>query len=109
LRIKGWLGRADQTTKIKGMFVHPGQIQEIIKKHPQIDKVRVIVSGNIGSEEMTVHCVLKDNDPTNLDTLNAAIVQSTRDITKLRAKVCFENSDSLPSDGKLIEDARTYV
>ena len=109
IRIKGWLGRADQTTKIKGMFVHPGQVQEIIKKHPQINKARVIVSGNIGNEVMTIHCELEDVASSDLDALNKAIVQSTRDITKLRAKVCFENSNFLPTDGKLIEDARTYA
>ena len=91
------------------MFVHPGQVQEIIKKHPQINKARVIVSGNIGNEVMTIHCELEDVASSDLDALNKAIVQSTRDITKLRAKVCFENSNFLPTDGKLIEDARTYA
>ena len=109
LRIKGWLGRADQTTKIKGMFVHPGQVQEIIRKHPEINKARVIVSGNIGSEEMTMHCELKNGTQCDLDALCTAITQSTRDVTKLRAKVQFENSDTLPTDGKLIEDKRTYA
>ena len=109
LRIKGWLGRADQTTKIKGMFVHPGQVQEIIKKHPEISKARVVVSGNIGNEEMTVYCELKDATTCDLTALNAAIIQSTRDVTKLRAVVSFENSNALPTDGKLIEDARTYA
>ena len=109
LRIKGWLGRADQTTKIKGMFVHPGQVQEIIKKHPEISKARVIVSGNIGNEEMTLHCELKDGAECDLDKLANAITQSTRDVTKLRATVRFETCNALPADGKLIEDARTYA
>lgn len=109
LRIKGWLGRADQTTKIKGMFVHPGQVQEIIKKHPQISKARVVVSGNIGSEEMNLLCELKDGLNCDINDLNQAIVQTTRDVTKLRAIVSFKSRDTLPTDGKLIEDARTYA
>ena len=111
LRIKGWLGRADQTTKIKGMFVHPGQVQEIVRKHPQIERARVVVSGNIGNEEMSVLCELKVNTYTvsDLTALNAAIVQSTRDITKLRATVRFTDQNTLPVDGKVIEDARTYI
>lgn len=109
LRIKGWLGRADQTTKIKGMFVHPGQVQEIIKKHPEINKARVVVSGNIGEETMTLRCELKEEIKQDLNALQEAIIQSTREVTKLRAKVTFEDANSLPSDGKLIEDARTYA
>ena len=109
LRIKGWLGRADQTTKIKGMFVHPGQVQEIARKHPEISKARVVVSGNIGSEVMTLHCELKEGLNPNLTQLEQALVQSTRDVTKLRANVSFEGSNTLPSDGKLIEDVRTYA
>ena len=107
LRIKGWLGRADQTTKIKGMFVHPGQVQEILKKHPQISKARVVVSGNIGAENMAFDCELHDFKNANTD-LNNAIIQSVRDITKLRASVNFRATNTLPNDGKLIEDARSY-
>lgn len=109
LRIKGWLGRADQTTKIKGMFVHPGQVQEIAKKHPEIAKARVVVTGNIGSEIMTLHCELKEGLHTDLSALEASIVQSMRDVTKLRGRVSFEGHNTLPSDGKLIEDVRTYA
>lgn len=107
LRIKGWLGRADQTTKIKGMFVHPGQVQEIIKKHPEISKAKVVVTGNIGNEEMTIHCELKDQTE-NSELLSQAIIQSTRDVTKLRTLVQFEKTGALADDGKLIVDARTY-
>lgn len=109
IRIKGWLGRADQTTKIKGMFVHPGQIQDIVKRHPEISKVRVVVSGNIGNEEMTVHCELKNDTKCDLSKLETEIAQSTREVTKLRANVLFKEMNSLPADGKLIEDARTYA
>ncbi len=93
------------------MFVHPGQVQEIVRKHPQIERARVVVSGNIGNEEMSVLCELKVNTDTvsDLTALNAAIVQSTRDITKLRATVRFTDQNTLPVDGKVIEDARTYI
>jgi phenylacetate-CoA ligase len=107
LRIKGWLGRADQTTKIKGMFVHPSQVHEIVKKHPQIKRAKIIVSGTIGAEEMTVHCILHEAQE-NLSELNAAIVQSTREVTKLRATICFANEQNFPEDGKVIVDERTY-
>jgi phenylacetate-CoA ligase len=107
LRIKGWLGRADQTTKIKGMFVHPNQVMEIVKKHAQVAKARVVVSGNIGSEQMTLLCELKAEATSELDALNQAIVNSTKELTKLRAQVSFV--DTLPSDGVWIEDARTYA
>ncbi len=109
LRIKGWLGRADQTTKIKGMFVHPGQVAEIARKHPEISKARVVVSGNIGSEVMTFHCELKEESHADLTALKEAIIQSTRDVTKLRADVSFEGNNTLPADGKFIEDVRTYA
>ncbi len=108
LRIKGWLGRADQTTKIKGMFVHPGQVQEIIRKNPSIKKARLMVTGAIGNEVMTLFCELKEETQEDVSILNTAIVQSIRDVTKLRGAVEFKNSNSLVEDGKLIEDARSY-
>lgn len=108
-RIKGWLGRADQTTKIKGMFVHPGQVRDIIGKHVEIKKARVIVTGNIASECMTLHCEIQPNLQVDLAKLSQAIAHSTREITKLRAEVEFAQPDSLANDGLLIEDARTYA
>ena len=104
-RIKGWLGRADQTTKVKGMFVHPGQIGEIARRHPEIKKIRMVVSGNVGADVMTLHCEINEKAS---DQLSGAIAQSARDITKLRAEVAFAATGSLPEDGKFIEDARTY-
>lgn len=108
-RIKGWLGRADQTTKIKGMFVHPGQVSEIVRKHAEIKKARVVVTGNIADEHMTIHCELKPEVNVDLKSLSQAIALSTREMTKLRAEVMFVKVDSLANDGRLIEDARTYA
>ncbi|WP_373989837.1 phenylacetate--CoA ligase family protein [Duganella sp. BuS-21] len=104
IRIKGWLGRADQTTKIRGMFVHPSQVHEITGRHPQIVKARLIVSGQIAQETMTLHCEVADAD--NVD--GAAIVDSIRKLTKLRAEVLFVPVGSLPNDGKVIDDVRDY-
>jgi phenylacetate-CoA ligase len=105
-RIRGWLGRADQTTKIKGMFVHPGQVAEVARKHPEVAKSRLVVSGNIGSEELVMHCEV------SAESKNAALVEqiahTVREVTKLRAQVTLEALASLPDDGRLIEDARTY-
>ncbi|HNN08711.1 MAG TPA: phenylacetate--CoA ligase family protein, partial [Azospira sp.] len=103
LRIKGWMGRADQTTKIKGMFVHPKQIADVVKRHPQLGRVRLVVDNASGQDRMTLNCEAA-GDPT----LGEAIVASLRDITKLRGEVQFCGAGQLPNDGKVIEDVRKY-
>lgn len=108
LRIRGWLGRADQTTKIKGMFVHPGQISEIARKHQEIVKARLVVAGNVGSEQVTIRCETTNDPAADSAGLAQSIAATVREVTKLRAEVAFEPLSSLPSDGLLIEDARTY-
>ena len=105
-RIKGWMGRADQTTKVRGMFVHPSQVAEVVRRHASILKARLVVSGEMASDIMTLHCETADM-PTALAQM-AAIADSVRDITKLRGEVHFVAADSLPNDGKVIEDARKY-
>lgn len=107
LRIKGWLGRADQTTKVRGMFVHPGQVGQIIKNFPDIKKARLILSGAIGSDIMTLHCEAADTVAAANHT--AALIESAREITRLRCEVKFVAVGSLPEDGKQIEDARSYA
>lgn len=107
LRIKGWLGRADQTTKVRGMFVHPGQVGQIIKNFPDIKKARLILSGAIGSDIMTLHCEAADTVAAASNT--AALIESAREITRLRCEVKFVAVGSLPEDGKQIEDARSYA
>ena len=108
VRIKGWLGRVDQTTKVKGMFLYPGHVQEIAKKNPDVKKMRVVLSGTIGSEVMTLRCELSNPQSPELDRLKKLLVESVREVTKLRADVEFIQSDTLPQDGLLIEDARSY-
>lgn len=104
VRIKGWMGRADQTTKVRAMFVHPSQVAEIAKRYPQIVKARLVVSGEMANDVMTLHCEV--DNPSAVDS--NAIVDSIRDVTKLRGDVKLVARGSLPNDGKVIEDARKY-
>jgi phenylacetate-CoA ligase len=104
LRIKGWLGRADQTTKVKGMFVHPAQVAEIARRHPEIVKARLVVDNPAGSDRMTLHVEVPDNRSTSAD----AIVASIRDVTKLRGEIAFCAPGALANDGQVIEDLRKY-
>jgi phenylacetate-CoA ligase len=105
-RIKGWMGRADQTTKVRAMFVHPSQVAEVVKRHPEIVKARLVISGEIAKDVMTLHCEV---DNPSLLSIVPAIVDTIRDVTKLRGEVKLQNCGSLPNDGKVIEDARNYA
>ena len=104
LRIKGWMGRADQTAKVKGMFVHPSQVNEVVKRHPEIDRARLVVQNDGRNDIMTLHC----ESATHGDDLAGAISKSIREVCKLRGAVEFVDSGSLPNDGKVIDDQRTY-
>jgi phenylacetate-CoA ligase len=102
-RIRGWLGRADQTTKVKGMFVHPEQMATILKRHPEIGRARLVVTNTDGVDTMTLHC-----EALAADALAKAVAETIRDVTKLRGEVSFAAPGSLANDGKVIEDARKY-
>ena len=104
-RIKGWMGRADQTTKVRAMFVHPSQVADVVKRHPQILKARLVISGEMANDVMTLHCEV---DATITADASTAIVDTIRDVTKLRGEVKLVARGSLPNDGKVIEDARKY-
>jgi len=102
-RIKGWLGRADQTTKVRGMFVHPEQIADILRRHKSIIRARLVVDRPAAADEMTLLAEIGERaeDPTRIaETLQA--------VTKLRGTVTLVPRDSLPADGKLIEDRRKF-
>jgi phenylacetate-CoA ligase len=104
-RIKGWMGRADQTTKIRGMFVHPGQVAEIVKRFPEVSKARLVVTGEMANDQMALHVetgLLAD------ESLKARVADAVRDVTKLRGEVHLVAPGSLANDGKVIEDARSY-
>jgi phenylacetate-CoA ligase len=104
VRIRGWLGRADQTTKIRGMFVHPGQVADIARRFPEIVKARLVVSGEMAQDVMT----FKVEAAAPAQGLGARVAQAVREVTKLRADVQFVPPGTLPNDGKVIEDARSY-
>ena len=103
-RIKGWMGRADQTAKVRGMFVHPGQVAEVLKRHPELLRVRLVVAGELANDRMTLRVETNSAE----DGLPAAVAASVRDVTKLRCDVELLAPGSLPNDGKLIEDSRSY-
>jgi len=104
LRIKGWLGRADQTTKVKGMFVHPSQVAAIARRHPQVAKARLVVDNPDGNDRMTLHVEVDDPQQSGAET----IIASIRDVTKLRGEVAFHARGTLANDGKVIDDVRKY-
>ena len=104
-RIKGWMGRADQTTKIRGMFVHPKQVDDIIKRFPEVAKARLVVAGEMAADTMTLMVETACSGP---DALAQKISDAIRDVTKLRGDVELVAVGSLPNDGKVIEDARSY-
>jgi len=111
VRIRGWLGRADQTTKVRGMFVHPGQVAEILRRVPQARRARLVVEGEMANDRMTLKCEV---DAASLASaggaqpLSARLADAVRDVTRLRGDVALVEPGSLPNDGKVIEDARKY-
>jgi phenylacetate-CoA ligase len=106
MRLKGWLGRADQSTKVKGMFVHPSQVAEIVRRHPQIAQSRLAVDFDERKvDRMVLRCELRAAPDPGLLT---AIETSIREVCKVRGEVAFVPAGSLPNDGKVIDDARNY-
>jgi phenylacetate-CoA ligase len=106
-RIKGWMGRADQTAKVRGMFVHPGQVAEVLRRHPGAGRGRLVVEGEMANDRMTLR-VEWPGAPNVPQGLAEALAGSIRDVTKLRGEVVLVAPGSLPNDGKVIEDARRY-
>jgi phenylacetate-CoA ligase len=98
------MGRADQTTKVRAMFVHPSQVNEIARRHPEILKARLVVSGKMANDVMTLHCEV--DNPGAVQA--SSIIETIRDLTKLRGEVEFAVRGSLPNDGKVIDDVRDY-
>jgi phenylacetate-CoA ligase len=105
MRIKGWLGRADQTTKVKGMFVHPEAIAALAKRHPELGRLRLVVARAGELDVMTLKAEAADVDAA----LSKAVAASVQDLTKLKADIEFAAPGSLPNDGKVISDERTYT
>ena len=103
-RIRGWLGRADQTAKVRGMFVHPSQVADIARRHPEVGRARLVVSGEMANDQMTLQVEVAHK----IEGLTARNADSIRDVTKLRGDVILSAPGTLPNDGKVIEDARKY-
>ncbi len=103
-RIKGWMGRADQTTKVKGMFVHPGQIAEVAKRHPELLRVRLSVTREAEQDVMTLVAESGAGEPAALADAVAATLQA---VTKLKGRVTLVAPGTLPNDGKIIADERS--
>ena len=103
-RIKGWMGRADQTTKVKGMFVHPGQIVAVAKRFPALGRVRLVVDNATGQDRMTLHAEASAPSPG----LDATLIETLRELTKLRGEIALRRPGELANDGKIIDDVRKY-
>jgi acyl-coenzyme A synthetase/AMP-(fatty) acid ligase len=102
-RIKGWLGRADQTTKVRGMFVHPGQVATVLKRFPEVLRARLVVEGEMADDRMTLRIeTAPDRD------LAQRVADAVREVTRLRCAIECVAPGSLPNDGRVIEDARRY-
>ncbi len=111
VRIRGWLGRADQTTKVRGMFVHPGQVAEVLRRVPHAKRARLVVEGEMANDRMTLKCEVDAAGAAaagGAEALSAQLADAVREVTKLRGEVEIVAPGSLPNDGKVIEDARKY-
>src|SRR5258708_7310379 len=104
VRIQGWMGRADQTTKVRAMFVTPSQVNEILRRHPEIARARLVVEGEAGNDRMTLKCEVRLR-PAGLAE---AIVASIREVTKLRGDIELLAPGALPNAAREIEDKRKY-
>jgi phenylacetate-coenzyme A ligase PaaK-like adenylate-forming protein len=101
LRIRGWMGRADQTAKVRGMFVRPEQVAALVARHPEIARARVVVTRAGEQDAMLVQVESAGTDPV-------AVAASVQALLKLRGEVEIVPPGSLPNDGKVIDDRRTY-
>jgi len=101
-RIKGWMGRADQTTKVKGMFVHPEQVAQVLARHPEVGKGRLVVEQEDGIDVMTLHCEVAGA----LEGLADALGETLQTVCKLRGRVSIVPPGSLADDGKVFDDRR---
>jgi phenylacetate-CoA ligase len=102
-RIRGWMGRADQTAKVKGMFVRPEQVAEIGKRHPELTRLRLVVTRDGETDAMTLRA-----EAASAEGLGAAVAATLQTVTKLRGAVEIVPPGSLPNDGKVISDERKY-
>jgi len=106
MRIKGWMGRADQTAKVKGMFVHPSQVNEVAKRYPEILRARLVISHDKEqNDRMTLQCEVDGSLP---ERFAERVAEAMREVCKLRGNIEIKLPGTLPNDGKVIEDLRKY-
>ncbi|CAA7612316.1 Coenzyme F390 synthetase [Candidatus Terasakiella magnetica] len=101
-RLKGWMGRADQTTKVKGMFIHPRQVADVVKRHPGITRARLVIEKTGDADVVTLNVECAEHG----DTLSSAIRESFQSLCKLKTEVTFHTPGQLPNDGIVIQDKR---
>ncbi len=101
MRIKGWMGRADQTTKIKGMFVRPEQVADLVARHAEVARARVIATREGEMDVMTVRIEAPEDEPARYESSVASVL-------KMKGRVEVVPPGSLPNDGKVIDDQRVY-
>ncbi|MDY3331155.1 MAG: AMP-binding protein [Pelistega sp.] len=104
-RIKGWMGRADQSVKVRGAMVHPNLVDKVVKRHPEIKRARLVVTGAMGKDEISLFVETKQ-PPT--EALTAGILDSIKEFIKLRTEVVYKQEGEIKNDGLVIEDARSY-
>jgi len=102
-RLRGWLGRADQSAKVRGMFVHAGQVADIVKRHPDVRRARLVISGEMAQDHVVLQAEMWKS--TTHDVVESLML-TARDLIKLRVEVDLLPPGSLPNDGRLIEDRR---
>ncbi|CAG0983660.1 phenylacetate-CoA ligase [Burkholderiales bacterium] len=103
-RLRGWMGRADQATKVRGLFVHPSQISQIVRQHPEIRKARLVVDHDGGRDRMMLHVELAGGGSVDTEGISATM----REVTKLRGGMVVLEAGELPDDGKVVDDRRRY-
>ncbi|AKJ31499.1 phenylacetate--CoA ligase family protein [Caldimonas brevitalea] len=106
IRLRGWLGRADQSTKVRGMFVTPTQVADIVRRHPEVRRARLVVSGSPAQDQLSLRVELTPDAGAAPAGLAERLTESLRDLTKLRGEVELLAPGTLPNDGKVIEDLR---
>ncbi|MEH6633154.1 MAG: hypothetical protein V7776_20250 [Halopseudomonas aestusnigri] len=106
-RIKGWMGRADQTTKVRGMFIHPEQVARVVEMHEEVTKARLEISDRDGKDNMVLHCEV--HNCLGNEALENRIAETIRIECRLRGEVTFEAVGKLPNDGKVINDIRKSI
>jgi phenylacetate-CoA ligase len=103
-RIKGWMGRADQTAKVRGMFIHPEQVDQVVKRHPEIQKARLVIEWINESDQMTLQCEASEDS----EAFQLKVANSIRELCKIRGDVALMPPGALANDGLVIADQRKY-